>query len=51
MWIYLHKKEKTDAERLLEFVAIQILLKGGIVSVVEPEKMIDTESLAALFHY
>ncbi|MDP2969752.1 MAG: hypothetical protein Q8P64_11185, partial [Deltaproteobacteria bacterium] len=49
--IHLHKKEKTGDEDLLEFAAIQTLLSGGTVYVVDPEKMPDTESLAAVFHY
>ena len=35
---YLHKKEKTGDEDLLEFAAIQTLLNGGTVYLVEPEK-------------
>ena len=49
--IHLHKKEKTGDEDLLEFAAIQTLLNGGTVYVVEPEKMPDTGSLAAVFRY
>ena len=49
--IHLHKKEKTGDEDLLEFAAIQALLNGGTVYVVEAEKMPDTESLAAVFRY
>jgi hypothetical protein len=36
---------------LLEFAAIQTLLNGGTVYAVEPEKMPDTKSLAAVFRY
>jgi hypothetical protein len=49
--IHLHKKEKTGDEDLLEFAAIQALMNGGTVYVVEAEKMPDTESLAAVFRY
>ncbi|MCJ7747485.1 MAG: hypothetical protein MUP27_07055 [Desulfobacterales bacterium] len=49
--IHLHKKEKTGDEDLLEFTAVQTLLNGGTVYVAEPEKMPDTESLAAVFRY
>jgi hypothetical protein len=35
----------------LEFAAIQTLLNGGTVYVVEPEKGPDTKSLAAVFRY
>ena len=49
--IHLHKKEKTGDQDLLEFTAIQTLLNGGTVYVVEPEKMPDTGSLAAVFRY
>jgi len=35
----------------LEFAAIQTLLNEGTVYVVVPEKMPDTGSLAAMFHY
>jgi hypothetical protein len=49
--IHLHKKEKTGDEDLLEFAAIQTLLNGGTVYVVDPEKMPDTESLAVVFRY
>jgi hypothetical protein len=49
--IHLHKKEETGDEDLLEFSAIQTLLNGGTVYVVEPEKMPDTESLAAVFRH
>ncbi len=49
--LHLHKKEKTGDEDLLEFAAIQTLLNGGTVYVVDPEKMPDTESLAAVFRY
>jgi len=49
--LHLHKKEKTGDEDLLEFAAIQTLLNGGTVYVVEPEKMPDTGSLAAVFRY
>jgi hypothetical protein len=49
--IHLHKKEKTGDEDLLESAAIQTLLNGGTVYMVEPEKMLDDESLAAVFRY
>ena len=49
--IHLHKKEKTGDEDLLEFTAIQTLLNGGNVYVVEPGTMPDTGSLAAVFRY
>jgi hypothetical protein len=49
--LHLHKKEKTGDEDLLEFAAIQTLLNGGTVYVVEPEKMPDTDPLAAVFRY
>ncbi len=49
--IHLHKKEKTGDEDLLEFAAVQALLNGGTVYVVEPEKMPDPGSLAAVFRY
>jgi hypothetical protein len=49
--LHLHKKEKTGDEDLLELAAIQTLLNGGTVYVVEPEKMPDTESLAAVLRY
>jgi len=47
----LHKKEKTSDEDLLEFAAIQTLLNGGIVYMVEPEKMPESDPLAAVFRY
>jgi hypothetical protein len=49
--IHLHKKEKTGDEDLLESAAIQTLLNGGIVYMVEPGKMPDDGSLAAVFRY
>ena len=49
--IHLHKKENTGNEDLSEFSANQTLLNGGTVYVVEPEKMPDTESLAAVFRH
>jgi hypothetical protein len=49
--IHLHKKEKIGDEDLLEFAAIQTILNGGTVYVVEPEKMPDAGSLAAVFRY
>jgi hypothetical protein len=49
--IHLHKKEKTGDQDLLEFTAIQTLLNGGTVYVVEPGTMPDTGSLAAVFRY
>ena len=49
--IHLHKKEKTGDQDLLEFTAIRTLLNGGTVYVVEPEKMPDTDPLAAVFRY
>lgn len=49
--IHLHKKYKSGDEDLLEFAVIQTLLNGGIVYVVEPEKMPDAGSLAAVFRY
>ena len=49
--IHLHKKEKTGDEDLLEFAAIQTLLNGGAVYVVEPGTMPDAGSLAAVFRY
>ena len=49
--LHLHKKEKTGDEDLLEFAAIQTLLNGGTVYVVEPGTMPDTGSLAAVFRY
>ena len=49
--IHLHKKEKTGDQDLLEFTAIQTLLNGGTVYVVEPGTMPDTGSIAAVFRY
>src|SRR4030043_190485 len=49
--LHLHKKEKTGDGDLLEFAAIQTLLNGGTVYVVEPEKMPDTGPVAAVFRY
>lgn len=49
--IHLHKKEKTGDEDLLESAVIQTLLNGGTVYVIEPGKMPDTGSLAAVFRY
>jgi hypothetical protein len=49
--MHLHKKEKTGDEDLLEFTAIQTLLNGGTVYVVEPGTMPDTGSSAAVFRY
>jgi hypothetical protein len=49
--LHLHKKEKTGDEDLLESAAIQTLVNGGTVYVVEPEKMPDTDPLAAVFRY
>jgi hypothetical protein len=49
--IHLHKKEKTGDEDLLEFATVQTLVNGGTVYVVEPEKMPDEGSLAAMFRY
>jgi hypothetical protein len=49
--LHLHKNEKTGDEDLLELTAIQTLLNGGTVYVVEPEKMPDTDPLAAVFRY
>jgi hypothetical protein len=49
--LHLHKKEKTGDEDLLELTAIQTLLNGGTVYVVESEKIPDTGSLAAVFRY
>jgi hypothetical protein len=49
--IHLHKKEKTGDEDLLESAAIQTLLNGGTVYVVEPGKMPDDQLLAAVFRY
>jgi hypothetical protein len=49
--IHLHKKEKTGDEDLWESAAIQTLLKGGTVYVVESGRMPDDQLLAAVFHY
>ena len=49
--IHLHKREQTGDEDLFEFTAIRTLLNGGIVYVVEPENMPDTDPLAAVFRY
>ena len=49
--IHLHKKEKTGDEDLLEFAAIQTLLNGGTVYMVEAEKMPESDLLAAVFRY
>ena len=49
--LHLHKKERAGDEDLLEFTAIQTLLNGGTVYVVEPRTMPDTGSLAAVFRY
>jgi len=49
--LHLHKKEKTGDEDLLELAAIQTLLNGGTVYVVESGTMLDTGSLAAVFRY
>ena len=49
--LHLHKKGKTGDEDLLESAAIQTLLNGGTVYVVEAEKMPDTDPLAAVFRY
>jgi hypothetical protein len=49
--LHLHKKEETGDEDLLELTAIQTLLNGGTVYVVEPDKMPDTEPIAAVLRY
>jgi len=49
--LHLHKKERAGDEDLLESTAIQTLLNGGTVYVVEPGTMPDTGSLAAVFRY
>jgi len=49
--LHLHKKERAGDEDLLEFTAIQTLLNGGTVYVVEPGTMPDTGSSAAVFRY
>jgi hypothetical protein len=49
--LHLHKKERTGDEDLLESAAIQTLVNGGTVYVVEAEKMPDTDPLAAVFRY
>ena len=49
--IHLHKKEKTGDEDLLEFTAIQTLLNGGNVYVVEPGTMPESDPFAAVFRY
>jgi hypothetical protein len=49
--IHLHKKEKAGDEDLSEFAAIQTLLNGGTVYVVESERMPDHTSFAAVFRH
>jgi hypothetical protein len=49
--IHLHKKEKPGDEDLSEFAAIETLLNGGTVYVVESERMPDNTSFAAVFRY
>lgn len=49
--IHLHKEEKAGDEDLSEFAAIQTLLNGGTVYVVESERMPDNTSFAAVFRY
>jgi hypothetical protein len=49
--IHLHEKEEAGDEDLSEFAAIQTLLNGGTVYVVESERMPDNTSFAAVFRY
>ncbi len=49
--VQLHKEAKPSNEDLLDLAAVQTLLNGGTVHVVEPEEMPDETSLAAIFRY
>jgi hypothetical protein len=49
--IHLHQKEEAGDEDLSEFAALQTLLNGGTVYVVESERMPDDTSFAAVFRY
>jgi len=46
---HLHREEKSGDGDLLEFAANQALLNGGTVYELEPERMPDSKSLAAVF--
>lgn len=47
--VHLRQEAQSGDEDLLNFAAIQTLLKGGHVYAVEPENVPDDEPLAAVF--
>ena len=49
--VQLHEEAEPGDEDLLDFAAVQTLLKGGTVYAVEPEKMPGEALLAAVFRY
>jgi len=49
--VQLHEEAEPSSEDLLDLAAVQTLLNGGTVFAVEPERMPDETSLAAVFRY
>lgn len=49
--IRVHKEHQTGDEDLLNLAAVQTFLNGGTVYAVEPDKVPDGESAAAIFRY
>jgi hypothetical protein len=49
--VSLHRKEKPGDEDLLDRAAIETIMNGGTVYVMEPEKMPEGSAVAALFRY
>ncbi len=49
--LVVYEKEETGAEDLLDFAAIQTILSGGAVYIMEEDKMPDENPAAALYRY
>lgn len=51
MDLQLHPEPEPEDEDMLDFAAIQTLINGGNVHMVEPEQMPDVTTVAAIFRY
>jgi len=49
--VYLHQREETGDEDLLDLAAAHTLINGGMVYLVEPEQIPSKEPVAAIFRY
>ena len=49
--VHLHPEAGTDDEDILDFTAIQTIINGGSVYLLDRSQLPDGEALAALFRY